>query len=260
MLHWFVPYPVLDRIPYILFTGVPVLALALASRRKDWQRFGGRLAGPAALPALVFAVFYLAFLVFTANSVDTRDALYDRYHVVILVPVLVLIFAALQDLVILRLQPRPSLARLLVLVGFAAWMVYPVHNLVKSTNLSRLEGVVTYNRYNTRALRQSQVVRILQEIDDHDGRAIYSNYPAAAWFYTRRSVYESPRGAIVGDFIVKDLLEAYRGWPREEPGYLVWFLPNEYDHVLEPRDLKRLAELQPVYRGEDGEVYRVRAR
>jgi hypothetical protein len=260
IVHWFVPYAVIARLPSLAIIGIGFLVLALVSRRKDWKRLADRLLHPPVLASLIFSVLYLAFLVLTINSDDTKFPLYDRYQIVIFVPVLILIFATLQALVIERLENRRDLARLVIVAAFALWMIYPFYSLYKYVGATRLEGEVTYNLYNTRSMRQSEIVRVLQQIGNESGQTIYSNYQAAAWFYTRDNVTESPRGSIMSKINVDALLKAYQGWPGDKPGYLVWFLPNDYKHVLGPVDLARLAELDLIYKGKDGEIYRVRAR
>ena len=260
IVHWFVPYFVAARVPTFLIIGLPVLVLLLISRRPDWIRWGNRLFHPPVLSSLILTGLYYAFIILTINSVDTKFPFYDRYYIVILAPILVLIFATVQELVIFRVKQRPNLARLVVIIVFALWLIYPVFSVYKYVGLARAKGDVTYNRYNTRAMHQSNIVRVLQDIGKEDGQTIYSNYQAAAWFYTRKNVSESPRGSILEKINVDNLLKTYQGWPWDKPGYLVWFLPNDYKHVLGPQNLARLADLELIYKDKDGEVYRVRAR
>ena len=47
--------------------------------------------------------------------------------------------------------------------------------------------------------------------------------------------------------------------PGEQPGYLVWFLLNYYQHVMEPGMLAETADLERIYAGKYGSVYRVTA-
>ncbi len=109
---------------------------------------------------------------------------------------------------------------------------------------SRAEGVISYNQYNTRALHESELIRVLSSFSDNMDQTLYSNYPAGVWFFTRRNVAESPRGTIIDELNIEELSVTFQGWPWDKPGYLIWFLPNEYDHVLEPDILNKLADLQ----------------
>ena len=88
----------------------------------------------------------------------------------------------------------------------------------------------------------------------HPKEIIYSNYSDAVWFYTRRPVSILPmRG-------VPDLKAAYSGWPHNEPGYIVWFKPNEYKHYLSPEELVQFASLKLIYTDPSGDIYYVQSR
>ncbi len=259
MVHWFVPLSAGAALPAAGFGGA-LLALLAFTRRPDWLRLARRLRQPVVLASLVFGAVYLPFLVFTANSVDTSYAYFDRYYLALLPPLLVLAFAVLHTLVAERLPSRWSpAAGVLALALFAAWLVYPAFNVYKYVVRSRSDGVATYNKYNTRQYRQSPLIQAVEDLSARERLAVYSNYPAAVWFYTRREAYNSPRGEIIGALDPQKVMRAYQGWPYDRPGYLVWFLPNEYDHVLEPRLLAQIADLRLVYRGADGLIYRVSA-
>jgi hypothetical protein len=236
------------------------LALALVSRLENWRKLTPRLQQPTILASLVFGAIYLVFLVFTSNSVDTSYAYFDRYYIALLPPLLILVFAALQVLASASPAGWKRGVRLIGLVVFAMWLAYPAYNVYKYIVRSRSEGVASYNKYNTRQLRQAEIIQAVKELNTQEQLALYSNYPAAVWFYTRQEAFNSPRGEIVGVIDFNEVLKSYQGWPYNQPGYLVWFLPNEYDHVLEPRLLAQLAEIKVVYRGKDGLIYQIKAR
>lgn len=257
--RWFLPARLTQAIPAIWLTlGVLFLAF-LFGRGRGRARLTRRLQSAPVMVSLLFSALYYFFLVFTINSLDTSYLFYDRYYVIMLAPVLVLLFAVLQELLVARLPGGQTLKVLLLSGVLLVWLAYPLYNLNKELAWSRSEGVVAYNKYNTRAVRESKIVMVLHRISRKDG-VIYSNYPAEVWFFTRRQALESPRGSINADFNLDDLMERFQGWPDGRPGYLVWFLPNEYDHVLSPDQLSKLADLKLIYHGKDGEVYRVSAK
>jgi hypothetical protein len=112
-----------------------------------------------------------------------------------------------------------------------------------------------YNIFNTRAYHEMNVVAEMKKLSaQHPNEIIYSNYSDAVWFYTRRPVSILPmRG-------VPDLKAAYSGWPHNEPGYIVWFKPNEYKHYLSPEELAQFASLKLIYTDRSGDIYYVQSR
>jgi hypothetical protein len=255
--HWFLPYSV----PYIYVVAAACLAallIFLIGGSQSRARLIQRVMSPPVLSSLVFSALYFTSLLFSVNSDDTNLPYYDRYQVVLLVPLLVLIFTFLQELVLSRLSTGRVWAEIALLFFFAVWLVYPTFRMYKYVIQSRSEGEITYNRYNTRRLQQLKIVGILKSDPKYRNQNIYTNYPAVAWFFTRGNIYASPRALITEEKTLDKLLNRYQGWPGDRPGYLVWFIPNEYLHVYDPHDLRKLAELKQVYRGVDGAVYQVK--
>ncbi len=259
VFHWFVPLSAGRTIPMAVIT-IIALTLVLVSRSENWRKLSARLQQPPILASLVFGAIYLVFLVFTTNSVDTSYTYFDRYYIALLPPLLILAFAILQSLPSTIWATFQRWARLIGLMVFAVWLIYPAYSVYKYIVRSRSEGVASYNKYNTRQMQQAEIIRVVKELSDNQHLALYSNYPAAVWFYTRQEAFNSPRGEIVGTIDIQEILKTYKGWPYDQPGYLIWFVPNEYNHVLEPRLLAHLAELRVVYRGKDGLIYQIRAR
>ena len=48
----------------------------------------------------------------------------------------------------------------------------------------------------------------------------------------------------------------YPGWPRER-GYIIWFTPNQYHHIVAPDELLTIADLKLLYKDKTGEIYLV---
>ena len=259
IVDWFIPYNLPGKVPPLLLAGALFLILALTSKRSDWKRLYTRLLQPPAFSSWVLVVMYLVLLVLTINSIDTKYLFYDRYQIVILTPILVILFTVLHVLLLERYTNHKKLVRVLLIGGFLIWLSYPIYNMQKFIRQSRAEGVISYNQYNTRALHESELIRVLSSFSDNMDQTLYSNYPAGVWFFTRRNVAESPRGTIIDELNIEELSVTFQGWPWDKPGYLIWFLPNEYDHVLEPDILNKFSDLRPIYQGPEGKIYRVRS-
>jgi hypothetical protein len=108
--------------------------------------------------------------------------------------------------------------------------------------------------FNNRTYREMDIVAEMQKIRRAQPNAIfYSNYSDAVWFYTRKPVSPS--------LIVSEDQETTQvSWPFEQPGYLIWFEPNEYKHYLAPEKIAEFANLDLVFEGEGGKIYYVQGR
>jgi hypothetical protein len=115
-----------------------------------------------------------------------------------------------------------------------------------------------YNLYNTRTLRQSDIVSELSQLDLPNEEKIYSNNEGAAWFYLRRRIYRLPRYDADS---IQDLATAileFDGWPgADETATLVWF-KRELDYkedVPTPEQLQGFIRLSPTFTGRNGAIY-----
>jgi hypothetical protein len=138
---------------------------------------------------------------------------------------------------------------------FVLWSVYPLYGLREYVAKALEQGEPSdYNLFNTRAYHEMNVVAAMQKLRvDHPGVIVYSNYSDAVWFYTRESVLPLPTRTV-------PTLDAYNGWPGGNPGYIVWFKPNEYKHYLSPEELTQFASLELLYSDESGDIYHVQSR
>ena len=138
---------------------------------------------------------------------------------------------------------------------FVAWAVYPVYStgeyLLEAKDVGEPSGG---NMFNSRVYREMPVVVQLQRLRSEQPEAtFYSNYVDAVWFYTRQPVSLLP-------FVDDDAPTLYAGWPHDQPGYIIWFEPNEYKHYLAPTKIAEFANVNLIYEGEGGKIYYVQAR
>jgi hypothetical protein len=260
MLHWFVPYlsflmPVLSR-PWIPL-GLLVLLLFLlnrnrADRGRGWVQ---SLMAPSVYPTMVYAVVYFMAVAVTAVTGDHRDLFSDRYYVILLVPTAILIFLTFDKLVLPHFNV--SLRKVLTALSlvFIVWSIYPMYStteyLLEARELGEPSGG---NMFNSHVYREMPVVAQLQKLRAEQPQAtFYSNYVDAVWFYTRQPVSLLP-------FVDDDAPTVYAGWPYDQPGYIIWFEPNEYKHYLAPNKIAKFADVKLVYEGDGGKIYSVQAR
>jgi hypothetical protein len=113
-----------------------------------------------------------------------------------------------------------------------------------------------YNYYNNRAFNENPAIPVIKNLAaQHPEAYLYSNYADGVWFYTRRSAPLMPRTSLEMD--LADIKENFSGWPGDKPGYILWFLPNEFKHVVPPEILAEIADVRLIFASEQGMIYSV---
>jgi hypothetical protein len=257
MTDWFVPYYSIDRFIQLAFVA-GIAVIILINRRNQWATWWKTITGPAILPSLLFAMIYLLLVMITVRTTDHIRSYYldDRYQIVFLIPVLLLIYTSIRNLILPHIKLERRTCTYAISVAFVIWSIYPTHGIVKYVRAALADGEPTYNVYNTRAFHDSKIVQAIDSVITDPEAVLYSNYVNALWFYTRHQVNSTPR---LGNSqkVDDDSYKQFTGWP-EEAGYLVWFLPNTYEHVLPPGQLMKIADLSLIFHSDDGEIYSVR--
>ena len=256
IFHWFIPYltplmPILLH-PFWLLAGIILILALLNFKRSDLLRnWIAALTNQSTYPSLAYAIVYLAAVMVTSITADHQWLYSDRYHVIVIAPVLLLTFFTFDNLVLPHLKFLLPRRDLIVVVAFALWCIYPLYGLREYLALALERGEPSeYNLYNTRDYHEMNVVAEIQKLmNEHPDAISYSNYVDAAWFYTRKPSHPLPTRGI------PNFEEAYKDWPGNNPGYLVWFKPNEYKHYLSPQELLQFVNLQLIYSDDSGDIY-----
>ncbi len=257
VVGWFAPSSIFQYVPGIAIFVAGLAALLLlsnAARRRGWL---AQLQTDAVMPSLIFVLVYSAMMIFTISTSEHEVIGSQRLHAVMLPSALVLLGLALQELLpakLGRVQLRP-----LLLAAFAAWLIIPLFRLQSYTRASMTEGDVSfYNLYNTRTLRESDIVAYIQSPEFTSEGRLYSNNEAAAWFYLRERIYRLPRyDTEAGETLAAALLN-FDGWPSaDENATLIWF-ERELDYkdmVPTPDEVQSYIRLTPLFTGRHGDVY-----
>jgi hypothetical protein len=264
IMHWFLPYhPRLDVILYhpLVVLAVLVLVLVLIARRPDWGAWWRTLKRPDVFPLVFFLPLSLAGMAFTIVTEDHLDPYSDRYYVGLLASVIVIVFISLDILVLQRLRQEGNTSRAVLAGLFGLWLLaYPTYSMYKYISASLVSGEASnYNYYNNRAFRENPAIPVIQElVAQHPEAYVYSNYADGVWFYTRRSAPLMPRTSL--DMDPAEIQARFSGWPEDKPGYILWFLPNEFKHVVPPDLLAEVADVRLIFSSEQGEIYSVRVK
>jgi hypothetical protein len=265
VLWWFIPRlsfldPLLLR-PWII-VAVFTLLLILVNKKTDWLNWLRALSNHYIWPALVFSIIYYFLMAFTIVTADHLDLTSDRYYVVLLPVVLVGLFITLDQLVFSHVNTG-NRAFFWGLIGLAAvWFSYPVYSLQGYICQALVEGEPTnYNIANSAQFREMKVVKAALPILEKDpGSIVYSNYVNIVWFIYRHPVETLPfeDATLQGDQRLAALKQNYPAWPPHG-GYIIWFTPNQYHHIVAPDELSTIANLSLLYKDKTGEIYYVQA-
>jgi hypothetical protein len=204
---------------------------------------------------MVYALVYFIALAATIVTADHRSLFSDRYYVILLVPTAILILFTFDKLVSPHLKLSLRQVQIGLVLVFALWSVYPFYSFREYLLEAMVQGEPTGgNMFNNRTYREMDLIAEMQRLrEEQPDKTFYSNYSDAVWFYTRKPVTPS---LIIND----DQLVTSAGWPYEQPGYIIWFEPNEYKHYLPPEKIAEFADVQLIFDGEGGKIYYVQAR
>jgi hypothetical protein len=202
---------------------------------------------------MIHALIYFAAVALTIITGDHLDLTSDRYYVILLVPTVIVVLVTYDRLLRPHMRLSLHLNYGLVLV-FLLWSFYPGYSMFQYLEDARIQGEPSnYNFYNNRTFHEMPIVAELQRLRAAQPDAVfYSNYVDAVWFFTRQPANVLPRRSVG--------IQNYIGWPHDQPGYLIWFEPNEYIHLLSPEELSELADLRLVFKDQSGQIYYVQAR
>jgi len=260
MLNWFVPYRAF-LMPVLMRPLIPLCALALLlffinrKSKENGRAWAQAFAAPSVYPTMVYAVVYFVALAVTVVTADHRDLFSDRYYVILLVPTAILILFTFDKLISSHVDLSPQQIRIGLVLIFALWSIYPFYSFSEYLLKARQEGEPTgANMFNNRTYHEMAVVAEMQRIrEEQPEETFYSNYSDAVWFHTRKPVIPLP-------VVTDNPLVTYAGWPFENPGYIIWFEPNEYKHYLSPEKIGEFADVNLIFEGTGGKIYYVQAR
>jgi len=256
--RWFVPETILNIVSPLILLALLLVVLALLSNRARWQSWLRRVQDATLLPSVVFFLVYGLMLVFAISYPEHRVAGSQRIHAVLL-PALLVLAAVTAHEFLPRLPRKPRFLRSLALGFFALWLLFPLYRVATYARASLENGDVSYyNLYNTRTLRESDIVAHIQSLQLSEDERVYSNNEGAAWFYLRRRIYRLPRfDAELGEDLGV-MMRSFTGWPSpDETATLIWF-KRELDYketVPTPEQMQIFIRLTPTFIGRYGIVY-----
>jgi hypothetical protein len=212
-------------------------------------------------PATVFSVVYFFTLAFTVVTADHLDLTSDRYYVVILPVVLILLYVAVDQLLFSHLRFTKPIVRYSVILLVLLYFVFPVYSMQGYLREAWAAGEPSnYNIANSLDFRTRGVTVAGQNIlAGQPSVVLYTNYVNIVWFLfhghpVRELPFVDPRAT--SSERTAALRQNYPNWPPQN-GYIIWYEPNEYHNLASPADLSTIASLKTIYQGKSGGIYYV---
>ncbi len=264
ILWWFMPLtPPLDQWmmrPWILI-GAFIVLLVIINKRVNWMNWLKSMTAGSVWPATVFSVVYFFTLAFTVVTADHLDLTSDRYYVIILPVVLILLYIAVDQLLFSHFDFTKAIVRYAVILLALLYFIFPVYSMQGYLREAWAAGEPSnYNIANSLDFRTRGVSVAGQKIlAGQPSVVLYTNYVNIVWFlFHGHPVQEVPfvNPRATGSERTASLKQNYPNWPPQN-GYIIWYEPNEYHNLASPADLSTIAKVETVYQGKSGGIYYV---
>lgn len=253
--QWFLPNSITKRADLSIFFFLGVLLLILINKRSEVKKQIREFILSSDVVYLIFISIYFVSVVFTTITSDHVDQYDDRYQFIIFLPLLIIIFIAIEKMLLPHLAKFGRLANVAIVAIFSVWLSYQGFLTYRFVEASLDEGVAYYNVYNVRDYRQSSFVSFLQDYEFAQGIPLYSNNASAVYLYTKRQVDNSASDSVnflaSPEFLLSELIS----WPSEDLVYLIWFTPNLKRNYYSPEQLEAVSSLELIHSEPDGQLY-----
>ncbi len=263
ILRWFVEPSAIEAnyTPYaaLLWSALALLVVALIVAARWIPVFT-----PYTAPLLGYGVLYT--LVLFGNALRAYfNRLWGRFQLPIYLPLLLLLYLVLYaGWSILR--RRPALSTRALAWALPLILLLPVIFSMARTTVRLLrdahDGIIPENAYNTRPWAENLALQYWKAHSPQGEYLLFANYPAGVAFHTGHWVYASPRKYSTPYSTERIPLRTYqtRLFASGKDVYLLWIEPNTYEHLYRVDELTPIADVDAIFVGEDGGVYRLSPR
>ena len=258
ILYWFFPYAVIKiATPFGLLIAI-VLVLVLLNRSSNWKRWFQKLVSQSNLANSILIVVYLGVLIFYSSYVETNDLGFQRFHIILLIPLMIVFFITYDELI--PPHGKTSATRIkdgILMIVFMIWLIYPLSAIQAYEQGIQVSGEIENNSFNFANIRESDFLKAAENLSA--SQQIYSNYEPAAWFYLRRDILSIPRVDPKSRQFNSDSLAKFRDLIHSSGGgYLVWFATINYrDNIPSLNQLKQTVKMEPVFTSDVGDIYHI---
>lgn len=214
-------------------------------------------------PVFIFGIFYLLAL-FGSASIAYYNKLGGRFLLPLYVPFVALLTTAISALLRMAESLPAHALRRVVSVGLVGSLLI-VAGLLFSASLpvildAHANGAAGgENVFNTAAWRGNKTMEYWLRHEPQGKYLLFSNEPDGVAFYSRHFCYRSPvefsgpygrEEFPVGQY-------ASELFSSGQAVYIIWIEPNDYSYFYKVEDLNAIAQIEPLFVGDDGGVYRL---
>ena len=215
-------------------------------------------------PVFVFGILYLSML-FGSASIAYYNKLGGRFLLPLYIPFITLLTVTVDDLLRLastwqarilnRVISAGLIAALLIVTGLLLNVTLPV--ILDSHANGAADGE---NAINTTAWRENKTIEYWLNHRPTGQYWLFSNYPDGIAFYSGHSCNRSPikNSGPYGtqEFPVSQY--ASELFSSGQDVYIIWIEPNDHSYFYEVDELSSIAQIEPLFSGPDGAVYRLK--
>lgn len=261
--RWFFPVQLTEKIPLFVLFSVIFILLIFLNRRANWSGFFLRLTSSQFVPLLIFIPIYYFFVLGTSVTYEHVFLFDDRYYAPLFVFFFLFIALIVEELILHPIQKSSLFVRFNNLPNYIfgvilfVWCLYPAFGVYKYAMVSRQQGEPTYNIYNTKLYHESQLIKHIKGFVFDPEIPVYSNFPAAVYFFTGITTLRSPNNWITNLKDLEYIKSQYQNWPPSNEAYFLWF-PYDADFYYSPEVVSYVADLTAIYTSSDGNMYYVR--
>ena len=154
ILYWFIPYSIIKIIGPFGALAVILIVLLLINRLFAWNRWFQRLISRAGFANTMLILIYLGMIIFYTKYSESKNLSGQRYEIVLMAPLLIVLFAMYEELIPPRLGNLINIKDGILIVVFIVWLIYPISKIRTYERTVQVNGEIANNTFNFVNIRE----------------------------------------------------------------------------------------------------------
>lgn len=248
---WFAPYYSYSTLVIMLglFIFISVIIIIKNFHKNIGQVEVGENKAYRLLILLIFSLVYTGYLTISASLI-AFDSINNRLLVPVYVPITILIFLTLNDMLAYdNYKVRKVLTTCLLFILFTIWLLYPLSEIASSVQYSYENGagILASKWWN-----KSQVLDYLKAFEED--KSFYSNFPDAIYIHAGKKAHYTPKKDGLPQYGIERFIESVQNNPNT---YIVWFNLATTDTIYSIEELEEYFNIEMVKKFPDGVIYKI---